>query len=135
MQAISLVEAITQALAYELAADPSVVVFGEDVGLNGGVFRATDGLQARFGEHRVKDTPLAEAMIAGMARAIQDVLPFTIAEGLPARMRVINKVGMERAGYSNDEISEVRKAFRILFMREHRLDDAVNEVKSTFPES
>lgn len=67
MQAITLVEAITQALAYELAADPSVVVFGEDVGLNGGVFRATDGLQARFGEHRVKDTPLAEAMIAGMA--------------------------------------------------------------------
>ena len=75
------------------------------------------------------------AMIAGMARAIQDVLPFTIAEGLPARMRVINKVGMERAGYSNDEISEVRKAFRILFMREHRLDDAVSEVKSAFPES
>ena len=50
-------------------------------------------------------------------------------------MRVINKVGMERAGYSNDEISEVRKAFRILFMREHRLDDAVSEVKSAFPES
>ena len=75
------------------------------------------------------------AMIAGMARTIQDVLPFTIAEGLPARMRVINKVGMERAGYSSDEISDVRKAFRILFMREKRLEDAVNEVKDTFPES
>ena len=74
-------------------------------------------------------------MIAGMARAIQDVLPFTIAEGFPARMRVINKVGMERAGYSNDEISEVRKAFRILFMREMRLEDAVREVEETFPES
>ena len=74
-------------------------------------------------------------MIAGMARAIQDVLPFTIAEGFPARMRVINKVGMERAGYSNEEISDVRKAFRILFMRETRLEEAVNEVKDTFPES
>ena len=75
------------------------------------------------------------AMIAGMARAIQDVLPFTIAEGFPARMRVINKVGMERAGYSSKDISEVRKAFRILFMREMRLEDAVNEAKKMFPDS
>ncbi len=75
------------------------------------------------------------AMIAGMARAIQDVLPFTIAEGHPARMRVINKVGMERAGYTTTEISDVRKAFRILFMREKRLEDAVNEVKDAFPDS
>jgi UDP-N-acetylglucosamine acyltransferase len=75
------------------------------------------------------------AMIAGMARAIQDVLPFTIAEGHPARMRVINKVGMERAGYSRQEVSHVRKAFRILFMRELRLEDAVNQVQETFPDS
>ncbi len=75
------------------------------------------------------------AMIAGMGRANQDVLPFTIADGFPARMRVINKVGMERAGYTSDEISEVRKAFRILFMREMRLEEAVSEVKETFPDS
>ncbi len=75
------------------------------------------------------------AMIAGMARATQDVLPFTIAEGFPARMRVINKVGMERAGYGSEEIAEVRKAFRILFMREQRLEDAVKEVQKTFPDS
>lgn len=74
-------------------------------------------------------------MVAGMSRAIQDILPFTIAEGFPAHMRVINKVGMERAGYGAPEISEVRKAFRILFMRELRLEEAVNEVKSTFPDS
>lgn len=72
------------------------------------------------------------AMVAGMARAIQDVLPFTIAEGFPARMRVINKVGMERAGYSTQEIAEVRKAFRMLFMREMRLEDAVAEVTQEF---
>ena len=75
------------------------------------------------------------AMIAGMARTIQDVLPFTIADGQPAHMRVINKVGMERAGYSNDDISEVRRAFRMLFMQEMRLETAVREVQEAFPDS
>ena len=67
MAQITLVEAVTQALAYELRADPRVVVFGQDVGANGGVFRATDGLQREFGGERVLDTPLAENMIAGIA--------------------------------------------------------------------
>jgi pyruvate dehydrogenase E1 component beta subunit len=67
MPDITLIEAVTQALAYELAHDENVVVFGEDVGKNGGVFRATVGLQDRFGERRVFDTPLAESMIAGLA--------------------------------------------------------------------
>lgn len=67
MADITLVEAVTQALAYELAHDENVIVFGEDVGKNGGVFRATVGLQERFGDHRVFDSPLAESMIAGLA--------------------------------------------------------------------
>jgi pyruvate dehydrogenase E1 component beta subunit len=67
MPEINLIEAITQALASELEHDDQVVVFGEDVGKNGGVFRATIGLQDRFGEHRVFDSPLAESMIAGLA--------------------------------------------------------------------
>ncbi len=67
MNELTLVEAINQALAYELAVDSTVVVFGEDVGQNGGVFRATLDLQAKFGEKRVFDTPLAENMIAGLA--------------------------------------------------------------------
>lgn len=67
MADITLVEAVTQALAYELSHDENVIVFGEDVGKNGGVFRATVGLQERFGEHRVFDSPLAESMIAGLA--------------------------------------------------------------------
>ena len=75
------------------------------------------------------------AMVGGMSRVIQDVLPFTIAEGFPAHMRVINKVGMERAGYSSEEITEVRKAFRVLFMRELRLEEAVKQVKQEFPGS
>lgn len=67
MPDITLIEAVTQALAYELQHDDNVLVFGEDVGKNGGVFRATVGLQERFGKHRVFDSPLAESMIAGLA--------------------------------------------------------------------
>lgn len=67
MAEITLIEAVTQALAYEMKQDKDVLVFGEDVGVNGGVFRATSGLQETFGEKRVLDTPLAENMIAGMA--------------------------------------------------------------------
>jgi 2-oxoisovalerate dehydrogenase E1 component beta subunit len=67
MAIITLIEAITQALAYELERDPEVILFGQDIGANGGVFRATLGLQQRFGEERVRDTPLAENMIAGLA--------------------------------------------------------------------
>ena len=66
MAAITLIEAITQALAYELKHDESVLVLGEDVGVNGGVFRATAGLQATFGSERVLDTPLDETTIAGL---------------------------------------------------------------------
>jgi pyruvate dehydrogenase E1 component beta subunit len=62
-----MVEAIAMAHGWEMQHDASVVVIGQDVGVNGGVFRATDGLQARFGKDRVQDTPLAEATIAGMA--------------------------------------------------------------------
>lgn len=77
MPDITLVEAVTQALAYELEHDENVVVFGEDVGKNGGVFRATVGLQQRFGENRVFDSPLAESMIAGLAvgMSIQGLKP------------------------------------------------------------
>ena len=75
------------------------------------------------------------AMIAGMARVVQDVLPFTIAEGFPAHMRVINKVGMDRAGYTAEQISEVRKVFRTLFMREMRLEEGVRQVREDFGES
>lgn len=63
----TLVEAVNLALAHEMRRDESVVVLGEDVGSNGGVFRATEGLKDEFGIRRVMDTPLAEALIAGVA--------------------------------------------------------------------
>lgn len=67
MAEITLVGAITLALARVMAEDPTVIVLGEDVGADGGVFRATDGLMARFGAERVRDTPLAEAAITGVS--------------------------------------------------------------------
>ncbi|HRP86514.1 MAG TPA: alpha-ketoacid dehydrogenase subunit beta [Gammaproteobacteria bacterium] len=77
MARITLIEAVTMALAWEMEHDDSVVVLGEDVGVNGGVFRATAGLQQRFGPDRVMDTPLAESMIAGMSigMAAQGIKP------------------------------------------------------------
>ena len=67
MAQMTMIQAITDALRVELQNDPNVLVFGEDVGANGGVFRATEGLQKEFGEERVFDTPLAESGIGGLA--------------------------------------------------------------------
>src|SRR5215472_16597221 len=66
MPELTLVEAVNVALARALDDDPDVVVLGEDVGVDGGVFRATAGLQQRFGPERVIDTPLAELLISGV---------------------------------------------------------------------
>lgn len=67
MSDLSLVQAVNAALNRAMSEDASVLVLGEDVGIDGGVFRATDGLFRRFGERRVLDTPLAEASIAGVS--------------------------------------------------------------------
>jgi pyruvate dehydrogenase E1 component beta subunit len=67
MVQVTLVEAINLALKHEMERDSAVVVLGEDVGVDGGVFRATLGLIERYGPERVIDTPLAETLIAGMA--------------------------------------------------------------------
>lgn len=77
-----MVEAVSLALSHELEHDQDVVVLGEDVGINGGVFRATSGLAQKFGENRVIDTPLAEAMIAGMTvgMATQGMKPVAEAQ-------------------------------------------------------
>lgn len=64
---INLIEAVNMALHRAMRDDSKVVILGEDVGVNGGVFRATDKLREEFGLKRVMDTPLAETMIAGMS--------------------------------------------------------------------
>lgn len=67
MAQLTMIQAINQALATELRNDDRTLIFGEDVGKNGGVFRATEGLQDQFGEDRVFNTPLAESGIGGLA--------------------------------------------------------------------
>ncbi len=67
MPVMTIVQAINSALRQEMERDSSVVVLGEDVGVDGGVFRVTDGLLAKFGKERVIDTPLAESGIVGAA--------------------------------------------------------------------
>ena len=67
MAKLTMVEAINLALKQEMQKDPNVVLLGEDVGKNGGVFRVTQGLIDVFGEERVVDTPLSESAIAGVA--------------------------------------------------------------------
>src|SRR5262249_53984162 len=73
----TLIEAVNEALHEEMERDPSMIVLGEDVGVHGGVFRATDGLQKQFGADRVIDTPLAELGIIGVAigAAMQGLRP------------------------------------------------------------
>ncbi len=77
MAELTMIQAITQALDQALENDPNTLIFGEDVGVNGGVFRATDGLHEKYGEERVFDTPLAESAIGGLAYglALEDFRP------------------------------------------------------------
>ena len=102
MDEVSLVEALRLALARAMAEDERVLLLGEDIGLNGGVFRVTEGLQARFGDDRVIDTPLSEALFAGLALglAAQGFRPVTEFQFMgfiyPALDQVINHVGRLR---------------------------------------
>ncbi len=95
----TMVQAINNALALELERDSRVLVFGEDVGLNGGVFRVTEGLQARFGETRVFDTPLAESGIIGTAvgMAINGLRPVAEIQFLPFVMVAFNQITTQAA--------------------------------------
>src|SRR5699024_6251796 len=94
MAEITLIEGVTMALARAMEEDPSVVMFGEDVGVNGGVFRATAGLHDKFGDERVIDTPLAEVMIAGMSvgMAAQGIRPVAEAQFCGFTMPMIDHI-------------------------------------------
>jgi pyruvate dehydrogenase E1 component beta subunit len=102
MAEMTLVEAISMAMAHEMAADPNVIVMGEDVGKDGGVFRATLGLLDKFGPERVLDTPLAESMIGGVAvgmatRGLKPVAEFQFMGFIyPAVDQIINHASRMR---------------------------------------
>jgi pyruvate dehydrogenase E1 component beta subunit len=102
MAKVTMIEAINLAHAWEMAHDESVVVLGEDVGVNGGVFRATAGLQEKFGKDRVQDTPLAEGMIGGMSvgMAVQGLKPVAEIQFMgfiyPAFDQIVNHMSRMR---------------------------------------
>lgn len=99
---LNLIQAVTQALDNELELDKSVVVYGEDVGVEGGVFRATVGLQEKYGEARVFDSPLAESGIVGTAvgMAVNGMKPVVELQFMgfsyPAFNQIINHVARMR---------------------------------------
>lgn len=101
MTALTMVEAIRQALFSEMERDERVIVLGEDVGRLGGVFRATDGLQARFGEARVVDTPLAEAAIVGasVGLAISGMIPLPEIQFLGFSHQAFHQIADQVARY------------------------------------
>jgi pyruvate dehydrogenase E1 component beta subunit len=92
-----MVQALNNALALELERDSRVLIFGEDVGKNGGVFRVTDGLQARFGEERVFDTPLAESGIVGTAlgMAVYGLRPVVEIQFAPFTFPAFNQIATQ----------------------------------------
>ncbi|MFN8522663.1 MAG: alpha-ketoacid dehydrogenase subunit beta [Chloroflexota bacterium] len=104
----TIVEAVNDALREEMARDDSVIVLGEDVGLHGGVFRATDGLQKQFGAARVIDTPLAELGIAGIAigaalNGLRPVAEIQFADYIhPAYDQIVNEAAKIRYRSNGD---------------------------------
>jgi len=98
---MSIIEAIRAALQAELERDDRVIVFGMDVGALGGVFRATQGLQQRFGEHRVVDTPLAEGAIVGAAigLAVGGMIPVAEIQFLGFTYQAFDQIGPQLARF------------------------------------
>jgi len=105
---ISYIEAVTQAIREEMARDENVFIMGEDVGVRGGVFRATAGLIEQFGEQRVIDTPLTESAIAGVAigaamYGLRPIAEMQFADFiLPATNQIISEAAKIRYRSNND---------------------------------
>lgn len=99
MAVISYIDAVTMAMREEMERDPKVFVLGEDVGLKGGVFKATQGLHERFGEERVIDTPLAESAIAGVGigAAMYGMRPIAEMQFADFIMPAVNQIISEAA--------------------------------------
>ena len=95
----TMIEALRECLGQEMEADKRVVVIGEDVGVLGGVFRATDGLQARFGKERVVDMPLAEGVIvgSGIGLAMSGLRPVIELQFLGFGHQAFHQIGQQVA--------------------------------------
>src|SRR3954470_22114017 len=99
MAIISYIDSITMAMRDEMERDPKAFILGEDVGVKGGVFKATQGLYEQFGEERVLDTPLAESAIAGVAigAAMYGMRPIAEMQFADFIMPAVNQIVSEAA--------------------------------------
>ncbi len=113
MAQMNMIEAIRSAMDVMMERDPSVVIFGEDVGYFGGVFRCTDGLQRKYGEHRVIDAPIAEGGIIGTAigmgvNGLRPVAEIQFADYIyPGFDQIVSELARLRYRSSGDFISPV----------------------------
>ena len=102
MTAVNMIEAVRDALSEEMERDPTVVLLGQDVGVKGGVFKASEGLQERFGPLRVLDTPVSEIVIAGAAigaamMGLRPVAEFQFADYMhPAYDQIVSQAATMR---------------------------------------
>jgi pyruvate dehydrogenase E1 component beta subunit len=103
MALLNILEAVNKAMEQQLKNDDSVVIFGEDAGFEGGVFRATQGLQKQFGEDRVFDTPISEAAIIGSAigMAINGLRPIAEIQFSGFMFPGFNQIAVHAARYRN----------------------------------
>src|SRR5947209_7797341 len=104
MAKVNMVKALNQALFQEMERDADVLVLGEDVGVDGGVFRVTDDLQRTFGSQRVIDSPLAEAAIIGTA--VGKALYHAAKEEVPDESEVI-PIGRAQVAREGDALTLV----------------------------
>jgi 2-oxoisovalerate dehydrogenase E1 component beta subunit len=108
MPQMTYIDAIRSAMSDAMAADPSVIILGEDVGIKGGVFLATDGLLDRFGERRVIDTPIAEISVVGLAigaslHGLRPVAEIQFADYIaPAIDQILNEAAVFRYRSAGD---------------------------------
>ena len=119
MTEINMLEAIRQAMDEELAADENVIILGSDVGLSGGVFRTTEGLQEKYGSERVIDSPLSGAAVVGVGigAAVYGLRPICEIQFADFIHQTIN-MNCFRRPIVNQEFNVVREYVHINFLPE-----------------
>ena len=134
MTEMNMIESLNSALDNMLEVHDNVVIFGEDVGYFGGVFRVTDGLQAKHGAHRVFDAPLAEGGIAAIAfgmglNGLRPVAEIQFADYIfPAYDQIVNEIAKlrHRSGGNSQHLSRLE----LLQVEESRVDTITHKAQS-----
>jgi UDP-N-acetylglucosamine acyltransferase len=109
-------------------------ILGNNVTLTGHVYVEANAIISAL-------TPVYEnvrigchAMVGGASYVFQDILPFTLAEGIKANSAFINMVGLRRRGFSEDEIRNLKEAYKIIFKRGNKLEEAIRQMQEKFPD-